>query len=445
MLKLHDLRTVTGDYRSVLPQPTQLDGTPLETVRSIIEDVRSRGDRCLIELGERFDGSKPDPLKVDMADCHEALGRIDKDLRHSLEVAAKSIETFHKAEIHEPATHNHNGLSITGWRQPVDRAGCYVPGGLGAYPSTVLMTAVIAKAAGVKEVALCVPPTKTGRIADVVLAAAAIAQVDNVYAVGGAQAIAALAYGTETVKAVDVIVGPGNKYVALAKQEVSGVVSVPSAFTGPSEICVIADDSANPDFVAIDLMVQAEHGPDGLSWLITDSEQMLEAVQESLSRLVPEAVRRADIEANLMGNGHAAIVKDLDQGVEVANAIAPEHLQFMVANAENVLSKVRHAGAVFVGGYTPASIGDYVAGPSHCLPTNGSARFGGALGIDDFTKLIHVVHGSRQSLRWAAQHVENISLAEGLPTHCESVRMRLRDINSSCVDQNASNETESGL
>lgn len=436
MLKRHDLRNVSGDYSSVLPKPAELDGSPLETVRDIIADVRARGDLSLNEMGERFDGSRADPLSVDIEQCHEALKRVDVELVKSLRSAAESIETFHKAELHQPVEHLHNGIKITGWRQPVDRAGCYVPGGLGVYPSTVLMTAVIAKAAGVKEVALAVPPMSNGKVSDVVLAAAAIAQVDNVYAAGGAGAIAALAYGTETIKAVDVIVGPGNKYVALAKQEVSSVVSVPSAFTGPSEICVIADAGANPDFVAIDLMVQAEHGPDGLSWLITDSPELLVGVEASLQRLVPQAPRRKDIESNLVRNGHIALVNSVAQGVEVANVIAPEHLQFMVENSDEVVSLVRHAGAVFVGEYAPASIGDYVAGPSHCLPTNGSARFGGALGISDFTKLIHVVHIGSEGTRWAAPHVERISLAEGLPTHAESVRMRLAELDAKVKEMN---------
>lgn len=422
----------------------ELDGAPLEAVRSIIADVRARGDISLIELGQRFDGVAPETIEVSAESCRDALGRIDPALADSLRAAKESISAFHRADLAEPCSFSHNGIDIRGWRQPVERAGCYVPGGLGAYPSTVLMTAVIARAAGVDEVVVCVPPSDTGRISDVVLAACAIAEVDSVYAIGGAQAVAAMAYGTETVKPVDVIVGPGNKYVALAKREVSGVVGVPSAFAGPSEICVVADASANPDFVAIDLMVQAEHGPDGLSWLVTDSVEVLEAVEKSLVSLLAQAPRRADIEGNLERNGHVGLVKDMQAAVDVANAIAPEHLQFMVSDPEAVVPRVRNAGAVFVGSYAPASIGDYVAGPSHCLPTNGTARFGGALGVEDFTKLIHVIECGKEGLSWAAGHVEAIAEVENLPTHGESVRIRKQTLGNDSTKGNMSGVSEKG-
>lgn len=290
------------------------------------------------------------------------------------------------------------------------------------------MTAVIARAAGVPEVVVCVPPKGDGKVIDVTLAAASIAEVDTVYACGGAQAIAALAYGTDTIDPVDVIVGPGNVFVALAKREVSGIVGVPSAFAGPSEICVVTDGTADPRYVAIDLMVQAEHGPDGKSWLIAYDEATVDAVEAALRELLAVAPRKGDIESTLAVGGHVALVRDGHQAVEVANAIAPEHLQLMTADAESIVGGVRHAGAVFLGEMAPASLGDYIAGPSHVLPTNGTARFGGALGLEDFTKDVHIVSVTNQAMQWAGPHVEALAMAEGLDAHAESVRLRMADL-----------------
>ena len=431
MLTRHDLRSVTSDYRAVLPRPLDDGAEPLEAVRSIIADVRARGDHAIAELGERFDGSAPDPLAIDPDMMAAAVERVDPAVVASLREAAASIEAFHKAELHDPHEHAHEGLRITQIAQPVDRAGCYVPGGRASYPSTVLHTAVPARAAGVEQVVVCVPPGSDGKVVDVTLAACAVAGVDEVYAVGGAQGIAAMAYGTETVTPVDVIVGPGNVYVALAKREVSGIVGVPSSFAGPSEICVVADDTADPRYVAIDLMVQAEHGPDGLSWLITSDESVTDAAEAAMTDLLAQAPRSEDIQATLATGGHVAIVRDGIQAIEVANAIAPEHLQIMTADAEALVGGVRHAGAVFLGPLAPASLGDYVAGPSHVLPTNGSARFGGALGTRDFTKQLHVVRASAESMRWAGPHVAALADAEGLDAHAQSVRLRMADLDTS--------------
>jgi histidinol dehydrogenase len=288
------------------------------------------------------------------------------------------------------------------------------------------MTAVPARVAGVDEVVLCVPPGRGGLLPSEVLAAAAIAEVDTVYAIGGAQAVAAMAYGTESVPAVDVIVGPGNVYVALAKREVAaeGRVAVPAAFAGPSEVIVVADDSTPPEWAAIDIVVQAEHGPDGLAWLVTWSEAALEAIAASVDRTVAAAVRRDEIEATLAANGYAVLVDGPEQALAVANLVAPEHLQLMTADAEALLPMVRHAGAVFVGPFAPASIGDYVAGPNHVLPTFGSARFAGALTVDDFTKPVHVISADRDALEALAPHVEALAGAEGLDAHADSVRRR---------------------
>ncbi len=427
MLTRHDLRSVESNYADVLPRPLGDTAGPLDAVRTIIADVRTRGDAAIADLGKRFDGAAPDPLRVPPAMLDEALARVSPDVVASLRAAATSILAFHESLIPAPHTHRSNGITVAARRQPVDRAGCYVPGGRAAYPSTVLMTVLPARAAGVDQIVLCVPPQSDGRIADVTLAAAAITGVDEVYAVGGAQAVAAMAYGTETVTAVDVIVGPGNVYVALAKQEVAGVVGVPSAFAGPSEICVVADDSVDPRYVAIDLMVQAEHGPDGLSWLIAADDSTVNDVEQAIESLLADAERHDDISATLKSGGHVALVRDHAQAIEVANAIAPEHLQLMVRGAEELVPLVRHAGAVFVGPLAPASLGDYIAGPSHVLPTNGTARFGGALGIEDFCKHVHVVSVDAEGLKWAGPHVATLAQAEGLHAHAQSVLLRLED------------------
>ena len=403
---------------------------PLDIVRDIIADVRHRGDDAINELGARFDGAAAKPLKLWPEDLAAAVERVDPAIIESLREAAASIKAFHVSQIDPAHSYQHKGMTITQNRQPVDRAGCYVPGGRAWYPSTVLMTAVIARAAGVREVVVCVPPKGDGKVIDVTLAAASIAEVDTVYACGGAQAIAAMAHGTETIDPVDVIVGPGNVFVALAKREVSGIVGVPSAFAGPSEICVVTDGTADPRYVAIDLMVQAEHGPDGLSWLIAYDEAAVDAVEAAMRDLLAVAPRREDIEATLAVGGHVALVRDGSQAIDVANVIAPEHLQLMTSDAASIVTGVRHAGAVFLGEMAPASLGDYIAGPSHVLPTNGTARFGGALGLEDFTKDVHIVSVTNEALQWAGPHVEVLAMAEGLDAHAESVRLRLADLDN---------------
>jgi histidinol dehydrogenase len=418
VLRRLDLRGAGLDLRDRLPRPTQAGEGPLAAVQEILADVRRRGDDAVRELTERFDGVRIDDLRVDV---EGAVERIPGALREALEVAHDNIRAYHETQVVAEVSHERDGVVVRDLRRPVDRAGLYVPGGRASYPSTVLMTAVPARVAGVPEVVLCAPPP----IPDVVLAAAAIAGVDEVYAVGGAQAIAAMAYGTKTIRAVDVIVGPGNVYVALAKREVAGVVGIPSAFAGPSEVVVVADASAPPAFAAVDVVLQAEHGPDGLAWLVTWDEAVADAVTEEVRRIVEASPRRADIEATLDGGGYAVLCDDAEQALAVANAIAPEHLELMTEDPEVLLPMVRHAGAVFCGPWSPASVGDYLAGPNHVLPTNGSARFSEALRVDDFVKHVHVVTLDESALRRVAPHVTAIAEAEGLAAHAESVRTRL--------------------
>jgi histidinol dehydrogenase len=286
------------------------------------------------------------------------------------------------------------------------------------------MDGVPAKVAGVGELVLCLPPAPDGAVPDVCLAAAHLVGVDEVWRIGGAQAVAAMAYGTESMRAVDVIAGPGNVYVALAKQQVAGDVGIAAAFAGPSEIVVIADDSTPPTSAAIDLVVQAEHGPGGLAWLVAWQQEVIDAVVAEVDAITASSPRRADIEATFAEGGYAVLVDDAESAVEVSNAIAPEHLQLMTADAGRLVSEVRHAGAVFCGPWAPASLGDYIAGPSHTLPTNGSARFAGALGVEDFQKRMHVIDVDRAAFEGVRDHVATLARIEGLVAHSESVSRR---------------------
>lgn len=407
-----------------LPRPSLGGDEPAEAVRAILADVAARGDVALREHTARLDGVELVELRVAPDEVGAARDAVAPELRAALETAAEAIRGFHQGQVPPPRTHRDRGVLIEERYVPVDRAGCYVPGGRAKYPSTVLMTALPARAAGVAEVALCVPPAPDGRVPVETLAAAAVAGVDEVYAVGGAQAIGALAYGTGSVPAVDVIVGPGNVYVAQAKRQVAGLVGIPAAFAGPSEVVVVADESAPPAYAATDLVVQAEHGPHGLAWLITWSEVVADDVDAAMADLVARSARRDDIEATLSEGGYAVLVDGPDAAVTVANAIAPEHLQLMTADPEALVKGVRHAGAVFCGPWSPASLGDYAAGPSHVLPTFGSARYAGALSVLDFLKQLHVVTADRDGLARLGPVVEVLAEAEGLEAHAESIRVR---------------------
>ena len=424
MLTRLDLRGVTGDLRSQLPRPAAATEPP--DVRPILDAVRERGDAAVREFSLKFDGVELDELRVPQVELDAALAAIPPLLREALEAARANILAFHREQLPPEGRVERDGLVVRALHRPVDRAGLYVPGGTASYPSTVLMTALPARAAGVPELVLCVPPGPDGRVDDAVLAAAALAGVDEVYRVGGAQAIAAMAYGTETIRPVDVIVGPGNIYVAQAKREVasSGLVGVPSSFAGPSEVVVVADETTPVEYAAIDLIVQIEHGPDGLAWLITWSEDAADRITDAAEKLAANAVRRAVIEANMEANSYVALVDGPEQAMALANAIAPEHLELMTADPEALVPLVRHAGAVFTGAYAPASVGDYIAGPSHVLPTYGSARFAGALGVNDFLKPVHVVSLDEPTLARLAPHVAAIAEAEGLAAHADSVRVR---------------------
>ncbi len=426
MLKRLDLRGAPQGWLASLPRPAAAKEPPTSAVQAILADVRARGDAAVLDCTERFDGVRPDALRVPPHAVAEALESIPPELRCALEVAHERVLAFHRNQLHEERSVVQDGVEVRELHRAVARAGLYVPGGRARYPSTVLMTAVPARVAGVIEVVLCVPPDSNGSVGAVTLAAAAISGVDEVYGIGGAQAIGAMAYGTESIAPVDVIAGPGNMYVSVAQRQVAGegVVSVPAAFAGPSEVVVMADDTTVVDHAAVDVVVQAEHGPDGLAWLVTWSESAADAISYAVERLVAESPRREEIEATLSDGGYAVVVDGPEQATEVANAIAPEHLELMSADPESLLPLVQNAGAVFVGAHAPASIGDYVAGPSHVLPTNGSARFAEALGVHDFQKTVHVVSVSQEGLARLGPHVVALAEAEGLAAHADSVRLR---------------------
>jgi len=420
-----DLRGAGNDLRGKLPRPAQAAEGPVATVKEILAEVRLRGDDAVRDFTERFDGVRPSSLRVAPEDIAAALAGLDPELRLALESAEAGIRDFHEQQLAVDHTYERDGIVVLGRKVPVDRAGCYVPGGRAIYPSTVLMTAVPAKVAGVREVVLCVPPDASGQVPQVTLAAAALAGVDEVYAIGGAQAIGAMAYGTDSVRPVDVIVGPGNIYVAIAKREVAGLVGVPSSFPGPSEVVVIADASTPADLAAVDVILQAEHGPGGLAWLISWDESVLDAICDEIDAQVLLAPRRAEIESTFAEGGHAVLVDSPEQALAVSNTIAPEHLELLTEDPSALVPLVRHAGAVFCGPWSPASVGDYLAGPSHVLPTDGTARFGSALTTSDFQKDVHVITLSQDAIERAAPIVAAIADAEGLAAHADSVRRRV--------------------
>ena len=424
MLKQIDFRGKSGDKNALIPSSTEIAELPIESVRDIINQVRNSGDEALRDLTRKFDGFSIEDLRVDEKTIEKAYDSVSKEFKDALDVSAEAIVRYQKAQLGEHRVIQDNGLTVETFQKPVASAGCYVPGGLASYPSTLLMTALVAKVAGVKRIAVTIPPASEKGISIETLAAAFVAKVDDVHPIGGAQAIAALAYGTESVKPVDVIVGPGNVYVSLAKQEVAGKVGIPASFAGPSEIMVLADSTAPPKFVAVDLAVQAEHGPGGKSWLVTTDENFASEVINELEILVAHSSRGENIKATLETGGYCALVEDFDSAVEIIDAVAPEHLQIMTNNPEELAKKVSNAGAIFCGNWSPASLGDYLAGPSHVLPTAGSARFSGALTVTDFMRDTHIVTSSETALKRMGPHIVNFAKAEGLESHADSIRLR---------------------
>jgi histidinol dehydrogenase len=401
-----------------------------EAVRSIIEDVRARGDEALLDYGRRWDSPALKDLRVPEAEFEAAWQKTDPALVDTMCQARDNIRRFHEKTMPRSWFEAENdGVMLGQLVQPVGLAGVYVPGGTAAYPSTVLMTAVPARVAGVPKLVLCTPPGKDGTANPMVLVAARLCDIKDVFLVGGAQAIGAMAFGTESIPRVDVICGPGNIYVLIAKKLVVGYVNIES-LPGPSEICVVADDSANPKFVAADMLSQAEHGGVGAhstAVLITPSPDLAAAVEGELRRQTAAQSRREILEAALDESGLIVVTKNLDEAFDLMNLMAPEHLELDIENPWNYLSRVKNAGAIMMGPWSTEPVADYFAGPSHVLPTGGSARFYGPLGVDVFLKKSSIVSYDEQTLRRAAPHVNRYAEAEGLDAHAHAIRVRLED------------------
>ena len=426
MLQRIDLRGANKPFASLLPRFDVSAGMPTAAVREILSKVRDGGDEAVRSLTSQFDGVDIADFRVAPEILSEAWEALDKGLASALQVAHDRILEFHQGERAQSHEVTQDAITVLSVPQPVERAGLYIPGGLASYPSTVLMTALPARAAGVNEIVICTPPNPRGETDQAVLAAAYLCGVDELYKIGGVQAIGAMAYGTESMRAVDVIAGPGNAWVATAKQEVAGTVGIAAAFAGPSEIVVVGDESCPTSSAAVDLVLQAEHGPGGRAWLVTWNEKYAHEVESAIEDIVSLSPRRNETLETLTDGGYLCLVDGPADAVEVVNVIAPEHLQLMCDNAKELAGSIRNAGAVFIGNWAPASIGDYVAGPSHVLPTAGTARFSGALTVDDFQKRMHVIEVSKEGFDTVGSAVSEIAEAEGRWAHAASVRERER-------------------
>ncbi len=424
-------RQAAGEFASASPslkqRLTDMFGSddPRQAVAQIIDRVRCGGDKAIAELTLKIDGVKPASLEVSREQIAAAYDRVDDELVAALRLAAEQIASFHAEQndgIRRGFTEANSGQAV----RPLERVGVYAPGGNACYPSTVLMTAIPAKVAGVKQVILATPPGEKGAVAPATLVAADIAGVDRVFAIGGAQAVAALAFGTESVPRVDKICGPGNIFVVLAKKMVYGAVAI-DGLQGPSEVLIIADDSAKAEYCAADMLAQAEHDPMASAVLVATSQRLAEGVVAEVDRQLNDLPRR-DIPAEALREGGKIIVVDsLDEALELANLYAPEHLSLMIDNAADYVDRIANAGCVFVGGTATVVLGDYVAGPSHVLPTEGTARFGSPLNITDFIKFINLVTIDKAGLNRLGKAASAIARAEGLEAHARAVEKRIED------------------
>ena len=398
-----------------------------DIVSGIIADVRENGDEALYKYCRKFDKAELTSLQVAKEEIEEAVQSVEPEFLDILLAAAANIRRFHERQKRNSFILNdENGIVIGQKIIPVDRAGLYVPGGTAAYPSTVLMDSIPAKIAGVKEVVIVTPPNAEGKVSPVILAAAYVAGVDRIFKVGGAQAIAALAYGTESIPKVDKIVGPGNAFVAEAKKQVFGRVSI-DMIAGPSEILIIADGKTDPKYAAADLLSQAEHDKMASAVLVTDSESLAIKVQEELERQIPQLERRDIARASIDSNGKIIVADTLERAVEIANEIAPEHLELCVDNPFDYLDSIRHAGSVFMGRNCPEALGDYFAGPNHTLPTSGTARFSSPLSVDDFIKKTQYTYYTKDALSRVADKVAYFAQKEGLTAHAKSAVIRMEE------------------
>ena len=433
MVDIKQLTTVDSDFwqqlKTVLAWDAASDTTVADTVKNILEQVKTEGDQAVLEFSRRFDrvdAQSMADLEIPLSRTQVALDSIPENQRQALQQAADRVRRYHQHQKQESWTYTEADGTVLGQQiTAIDRAGLYVPGGKAAYPSSVLMNAIPAKVAGVAELIMVVP-TPDDEINDLVLAAAAIAGVDRIFAIGGAQAVAALAYGTETIPQVDKIVGPGNIYVATAKGMVFGTVGI-DMIAGPSEILVICDGKTDPEWIAMDLFSQAEHDEDAQAILISPDVEFLKQVKDAIDRLLPTMERESIIRTSLADRAAFIQVKDLDEAVEVSNYIAPEHLELSVEDPVTMAKKIRHAGAIFMGRYTAEAIGDYCAGPNHVLPTSRTARFSSPLGVYDFQKRSSLIQVSEQGSQTLGQIASVLARGEGLTGHARSAEYRLKD------------------
>ncbi len=398
-----------------------------DTVRAIIADVRANGDQALYAYAKKFDKADLASLEVSEEEIDRAVASVEPQFLEILREAAENIRAFHQRQVRQSFVSGGGDGVITGQKiTPIERVGLYVPGGTAAYPSTVLMDSIPAKIAGCETVVMVTPPAKDGSVNPVILAAAKIAGVDRIYKVGGAQAVAALAYGTESIPAVDKIVGPGNAYVAEAKKQVFGKVSI-DMIAGPSEILVVADSTAEPRFVAADLLSQAEHDRMASAVLVCDSMELAEAVSRELERQIPLLPRAEIARESIDRNGKIIVASELTVAIDIANEIAPEHLELCVEAPFDYLDRVKHAGSIFMGKYCPEALGDYFAGPNHTLPTSGTARFSSPLSVDDFVKKSQFTYYTREALERVADKVAYFASKEGLDAHAKSATVRFEE------------------
>lgn len=424
MIKIYKYGEVDNSEIFARFSPTQsVEGI----VSEIIANVRQNGDKALKEYALKFDKVALDSLEVTSEEIEEAFNKVDKKFIEILEQAANNIRQFHTKQLRQGfKIEKGDGVIIGQKITPIERAGLYVPGGTATYPSTVLMDSIPAKIAGVEQMVMVTPPAKDGGVNPVILVAAKIAGVDKIYKVGGAQAIAALAYGTESIPKADKIVGPGNAFVAEAKKQVFGLVDI-DMIAGPSEILVVADKNNNCEHIAADLLSQAEHDKMASAVLVTDSLEFASLVSEALERQIPKLNRSEIARASIDNNGKIIVADNIEKAIDIANEIAPEHLEVCLDNPMDYLDKIKHAGSIFLGRYCPEALGDYFAGPNHTLPTSGTAKFSSPLSVDDFVKKSQFTYYTKEALSKVASSIDYFAQKEGLDGHGKSVTIRFED------------------
>ncbi|MBQ8583675.1 MAG: histidinol dehydrogenase [Clostridia bacterium] len=425
MIKIYKYGEVSADEIFARQSPTaNVEGTVSEIIANVIKNK----DKALFEYCERFDKAKLTSLEVTEAEIDEAFASVPEEFIEIIREAAENIRAFHTRQVRNSFVISESDGVVTGQKViPIEKVGLYVPGGTAAYPSTVLMDSIPAKIAGCREIVMVTPPSADGKVNPVILAAARVAGVDRIFKVGGAQAVAALAYGTESIPRVDKIVGPGNAYVAEAKKQVFGKVSI-DMIAGPSEILVVADGKSNPKFVAADLLSQAEHDRNASAVLVTDSYELAERVSAELEAQIPTLARAEIARASIDNNGKIIVAENnLALAIDIANEIAPEHLELCVDNPFDYLDKIKHAGSIFMGRYCPEALGDYFAGPNHTLPTSGTARFSSPLSVEDFVKTSQFTYYTEDALKKVSDKVAYFANKEGLGAHARSATVRFED------------------